>query len=486
MGKKKRRLPFLATVILAALAASIAGTLALIVVTNRISEGEEQSFSQRLRRSRPALLLQRGRQAADSGADRHTDEVVPARESAAARWYAAYDPKSFGVAPPPPEPDCSTPDSSESCEGWAQAGECDANAPYMHMECAHACKLCGAAAPRTAASPAGGGFVADLACVDKSSYCGQWAAVGECDSNPGYMKANCRVTCHLCQSAACHDMDAAQCKAEAAAGACQASPESMFQRCRWSCGWCAMVVDKRCRRDASFPGQLPAATAGSTGAMFERSLAKAAEKGYAATVLSRDPWVVTYDHFLSADEASAIISKGEKHWSRSVAGDGVQSVRTSSTAWCEHDGCGSDPVLSRVRSRIANLTGVPEAHAEPMQILRYEPGQFYRRHHDQNAPATTAWGPRLYTFFMYLSEPEAGGETSFPVLNLSVAPKLGRALLWPSVLDHDPLARDDRTDHEAVAVGRGVKFASNYWLHLWDFQGPNRAGCSNTEVYGNW
>ena len=86
MGKKKRRLPFLATVILAALAASIAGTLALIVVTNRISDGEEQSFSQRLRRSRPALLLQRGRQAADSGADRHTDEVVPARESAAARW----------------------------------------------------------------------------------------------------------------------------------------------------------------------------------------------------------------------------------------------------------------------------------------------------------------------------------------------------------------------------------------------------------------
>ena len=86
-----------------------------------------------------------------------------------------------------------------------------------------------------------------------------------------------------------------------------------------------MVVDKRCQRDASFPGQLPAATAGSTGAMFERSLAKAAEKGYAATVLSRDPWVVTYDHFLSADEASAIISKGEKHWSRSVAGDGEAS-----------------------------------------------------------------------------------------------------------------------------------------------------------------
>jgi len=214
-----------------------------------------------------------------------------------------------------------------------------------------------------------------------------------------------------------------------------------------------MVVDKRCRRDASFPDQLPAATAGSTGAMFERSLAKAAEKGYVATVLSRDPWVVTYDHFLSAEEASAIISKGEKHWSRSVAGDGVQSVRTSSTAWCEHDGCGSDPVLSRVRSRIANLTGVPEAHAEPMQILRYEPGQFYRTHHDQQSAHWTPQGVRVYTFFVYLSDVEAGGGTRFTDLGITVTPKLGRAVLWPSVLDSD-LLTGKRQRHAAAGCER--------------------------------
>ena len=62
----------------------------------------------------------------------------------------------------------------------------------------------------------------------------------------------------------------------------------------------------------------------------------------------------------------------------------------------------------------------------------------------------------------------------------------GAALLWPSVLDADPNARDDRTEHESVAVVAGTKFAANYWLHMWDFQQPTRRGCGNTEIFGNW
>ena len=87
---------------------------------------------------------------------------------------------------------------------------------------------------------------------------------------------------------------------------------------------------------------------------------------------------------------------------------------------------------------------------------------------------------------MYLNEDNEGGETRFPQLNISVRPKRGRALLWPSVLDHDPNARDDRTEHEAVAVREGTKFAANYWLHMYDFQYAVDRGCGNTEVFGNW
>mmetsp|Transcript_8779 Transcript_8779/g.29283 ORF Transcript_8779/g.29283 Transcript_8779/m.29283 type:complete len:97 (-) Transcript_8779:115-405(-) len=50
-----------------------------------------------------------------------------------------------------------------------------------------------------------------------------------------------------------------------------------------------------------------------------------------------------------------------------------------------------------------------ERYFEPFQILRYEPGQFYRVHHDQNCGLFTPQGSRVYTFFMYLSTPERGG-----------------------------------------------------------------------------
>ena len=82
-------------------------------------------------------------------------------------------------------------------------------------------------------------------------------------------------------------------------------------------------------------------------------------------------------------------------------------------------------------------------------------------HHDQNSPRSSAWGPRLYTFFMYLSDHETtgleGGETRFPLLNITVTAKKGRALFWTSVMSDAPYERDDRTDHEALTVEGGVK-----------------------------
>ena len=75
---------------------------------------------------------------------------------------------------------------------------------------------------------------------------------------------------------------------------------------------------------------------------------------------------------------------------------------------------------------------------------------------------------------------------SFGGSSLGGSTSRGAAVLWPSVLDRDPNERDDRTEHEAVAVREGTKFAANYWLHLWDFEGPDALGCGNTEVFGNW
>jgi hypothetical protein len=42
-------------------------------------------------------------------------------------------------------------------------------------------------------------------------------------------------------------------------------------------------------------------------------------------------------------------------------------------------------------------------------------------------------------------------------LNITVTPRMGRAILWPSVRDDDLYKDDHRTEHEALPVTRGIK-----------------------------
>jgi prolyl 4-hydroxylase len=87
-------------------------------------------------------------------------------------------------------------------------------------------------------------------------------------------------------------------------------------------------------------------------------------------------------------------------------------------------------------------------------------------------------GPRILTFFLYLSDVEAGGGTNFPNLDISIMPKKGRALLWPSVLDSNPMIKDGRLLHQALPVEEGIKYAANGWIHMYDYQTPQKEGCN--------
>jgi hypothetical protein len=53
-------------------------------------------------------------------------------------------------------------------------------------------------------------------------------------------------------------------------------------------------------------------------------------------------------------------------------------------------------------------------------------------HHDY-IPHQRA-GPRVLTVLLYLSDADAGG-TNFPMLNRTIQPRKGRALIFPNVLD---------------------------------------------------
>jgi prolyl 4-hydroxylase len=86
-------------------------------------------------------------------------------------------------------------------------------------------------------------------------------------------------------------------------------------------------------------------------------------------------------------------------------------------------------------------------------------------------------GVRILTLYLYLNDVEAGGGTNFDELNITVMPKRGRALLWPSVYDDKPNDKDPRTTHQALPVEAGVKYGANAWFHMRDFKTPNGNGC---------
>lgn len=139
---------------------------------------------------------------------------------------------------------------------------------------------------------------------------------------------------------------------------------------------------------------------------------------------------------------------------------------------------------------------------ENFQVLRYQTGQFYRTHHDMSpGDNQLACGPRILTFFLYLSDVDEGGGTNFPNVDVTVVPKRGSAVLWPSVKNEDPTRQDIRTRHQvgvggggadgpkghsptphtllqALPVEKGLKFAANAWIHLYNYKTPNHWGCT--------
>jgi prolyl 4-hydroxylase len=141
------------------------------------------------------------------------------------------------------------------------------------------------------------------------------------------------------------------------------------------------------------------------------------------------------------------------------------------------DECAKEPMVAQISEKVREITGIPVINTEYLQLLEYKVGQEYKPHHDF-IDGNHAVGPRVYTFFLYLSDVEKGGETAFDKLGIEVSPKRGKALLWPSVLDHDPSSVDERTHHQAKPVVEGLKYAANYWVHMYDFRGPHAWGCA--------
>lgn len=382
-------------------------------------------------------------------------------------------------------------DTHESCEKWASTGECEANPAFMKNNCKKSCFVCGSIEINMGVEQNINPKEADAIhkcledaeeylrkvgkdptqrrlleiCKNKHEDCATWAVRGECESNPAYMKLNCAPVCHTCDQL------------------------SLSARC---------PIDLDKMPNAWKPGDLNAFFTNLT--MLEEYAQYTPKVLSAPSYLPGDtketadykvdgPWIVTLDNVLTDEEAERLIELGNiEGYKQSFAGGkmrpdgtyepGFSRTRTSSNAWCQHK-CYQDPVALRVIERISHITKIPETNSEYLQLLKYEVGEFYKSHHDYlEHGQSRQTGVRLLTVFLYLNDVEEGGGTEFPDYGITVMPKRGRALIWPSVLDEAPDEQDGRTEHQALPVIKGVKYGANAWIHQRDFKTPYMNGCN--------
>lgn len=284
----------------------------------------------------------------------------------------------------------------------------------------------------------------------------------------------------------CEDDPTRQCARFIREYGCDGSPGYVAVFCANSCGICHLRnYTTRCNSHRLGYNNTDIWQPGSVSTLFNSIK-------HPKVVYSHDPYVVRIDNLFTKEEADIMIQLGHKYGGYHPSTDqgktdpdtGVQqqtlsSYRTSSNAWCLAGDCEEEPIVKSVYERIYNITGIPFSNSESLQILNYKPGQYYKVHHDARQDEIKDLpGPRILTAFIYLNEDMEGGHTTFPELGVSVKPKLGSMVLWPSVTDRDPTRLDPRTAHQADPVIRGEKYGMNVWYHLRNFRIPNKHGCT--------
>ncbi len=194
--------------------------------------------------------------------------------------------------------------------------------------------------------------------------------------------------------------------------------------------------------------------------------------------LVASPKLAVLSGLLSGAEAEALIAAALTLMAPSLVIDEhnvdntVHDTRTSSGM---HFPIGSSKIADEIQRRMMSVIGLPLDRAEPLQVLRYGPGQEYVAHFDffdvddepigdtRDRPATTVslFGQRVATMICYLSSVEAGGATVFPEIGFEVRPLPGRAVYF-TYLDADG-GVDPMSLHGGAPVHAGEKWIITQW-----------------------
>jgi len=201
----------------------------------------------------------------------------------------------------------------------------------------------------------------------------------------------------------------------------------------------------------------------------------AGDRQVAVLMQVQHPRLVVFGDLLSAEECEALIAAAEPRLARSrtvmtqTGGEEVSVDRTSDGMFFSR---GESELIQRIEQRIARLLNWPVLHGEGLQVLHYGQGAEYKPHYDYfdpHEPGTPTilkrGGQRVGTLVMYLNDPEQGGGTTFPDLQLEVGPRRGNAVFFSYAQAHP----SSRTLHGGAPVLKGEKWVATKWLREGEF-----------------
>lgn len=184
------------------------------------------------------------------------------------------------------------------------------------------------------------------------------------------------------------------------------------------------------------------------------------------------PVVALVENLLSAGECEELIRLASVKLKRSTIIDprtGHEAVITDRSSDGTFFTLNENDFITRLDRRIAEVMHWPAENGEGIQILHYKVGGEYKPHFDYFPPDDpgsrlhlTKAGQRVSTLVIYLNDVEAGGETVFPKLTLSVVPRKGCAIYFEycnSLGQLDPL-----TLHGGCPVAAGEKWIATKWM----------------------
>lgn len=197
------------------------------------------------------------------------------------------------------------------------------------------------------------------------------------------------------------------------------------------------------------------------------------KKTYKPTIKINLPQIDVYENFLSKTECQLLINTAAKKLERSLVVDAstggavLHSNRTSSGMSFQ---VGENLLIEEIERRVAELTGIPVAHGEGLQVLKYEIGQEYKPHYDYFDPNSPALDKeiknnRITTVLMYLNTPDDGGGTTFPDAGITIEAKQGSIVVF-SYPDPNP---ESKTLHGGLPVISGEKWIATKWLRKREF-----------------